>query len=59
MIPLQIKENGVDGIIDFEKEGIKQVIEYSSELGVRELERKISKICRKVARKGVKTTITK
>lgn len=35
------------------------MIKYSKELGVRDLERKISKICRKVARKGTKELINK
>jgi ATP-dependent Lon protease len=38
--------------IQFEDEALKEVIKYSNEMGVRELERKIAKICRKVARKN-------
>lgn len=35
------------------------MIKYSPEMGVRELERNLSKICRKVVRKGTKEVIIK
>jgi ATP-dependent Lon protease len=58
LIPLQIKENGVEGLALFENDGLKEIIQYSNELGVRGLERSISKICRKIARKGTKELVT-
>ncbi len=53
LIPRQIKENGItDKIISFSDEAIKTVIEkYTREAGLRNLEREIGSICRKVARK--------
>jgi ATP-dependent Lon protease len=52
LTPRQIEENGLDGIgIQFEAEAIRRIIrEYTYEAGVRNLEREIGKICRKVAR---------
>jgi len=53
LIPRQIKENGItDKIISFSDEAIKTIIEkYTREAGLRNLEREIGSICRKVARK--------
>mgnify|MGYP004636571537 CR=1 FL=1 len=53
LAPKQIAENGIDkDRIEFTEDGIKKVIEnYTSEAGVRNLEREISAICRKVATK--------
>lgn len=59
LIPNQLKECGADGLVEFENEGIREVIKYSGEMGVRELERKIAKICRKVVRKGAKEVINR
>ena len=52
LIPRQIEENGVDGInLQFETEAVRRMIrEYTYEAGVRNLEREIGKVCRKVAR---------
>ena len=53
LIPKQIKENGLksDEII-FTNDGILEIIRYyTREAGVRNLEREISKICRKVVKK--------
>jgi len=52
LIPRQIEENGVDGIsLQFEAEAVHRIIrEYTYEAGVRNLEREIGKVCRKVAR---------
>jgi ATP-dependent Lon protease len=52
LIPRQIEENGVDGInLRFEPDAIRRIIrEYTYEAGVRNLEREIGRICRKVAR---------
>ena len=52
LIPRQIEENGLDGInLQFEAEAVRRMIrEYTYEAGVRNLEREIGKVCRKVAR---------
>jgi len=53
LVPRQMKENGVDEkIIEFEDEAIRQITgQYTREAGVRNLERALGTICRKVARK--------
>ena len=55
LLPKQIKDNGVkDGEMNFNDETIKDVIRYyTKESGVRNLEREISKISRKVVKKVV------
>ena len=65
LIPRQIEENGLDGInLQFEHDAVRRIIrEYTYEAGVRNLEREIGKVCRKVARlkaedKKYPTTIT-
>ncbi|GAB4466445.1 MAG: endopeptidase La [Anaerolineales bacterium] len=52
LIPRQIEENGLDGTnLQFEVEAVRRIIrEYTYEAGVRNLEREIGKVCRKVAR---------
>lgn len=52
LIPKQIKENGLKaGEITFAKEAILEIIRYyTREAGVRNLEREIAKICRKVVK---------
>jgi len=52
LIPKQIKEHGLDNEkIKFTTEGIKEIIQnYTREAGVRNLEREIANICRKVAK---------
>ena len=52
LIPRQVEENGLDGInLQFEDEAARRIIrEYTYEAGVRNLEREVSKVCRKVAR---------
>jgi len=52
IITKQIKENGLNpDFIVFKDESIKRIIsEYTKEAGLRELERKIGSVCRKVAR---------
>ncbi len=62
LIPRQIKENGLtQKDIKFEEDAIRVIInQYTQEAGLRNLERQIGKICRKVARKkaeGDKKTI--
>jgi ATP-dependent Lon protease len=55
LVPKQMKECGLTGeFLCFEDSGIKILIErYTREAGVRELERQIANVCRKVARKVV------
>ena len=55
LLPKQIKDNGVkDGEMSFDDDTIKDVIRYyTKESGVRNLEREISKISRKVVKKIV------
>lgn len=52
LIPRQVAENGLDGInLRFESEAVRRIIrEYTYEAGVRNLEREIGKVLRKVAR---------
>ena len=65
LIPRQVEENGLDGTsLQFEPEAVRRIVrEYTYEAGVRNLEREIGKVCRKVARlkaegKKFPTTIT-
>ena len=53
LIPRQIKENGLTSkTVFFSAGALQQIIsEYTSEAGLRNLEREIGSICRKVARK--------
>ncbi|MFZ5819123.1 MAG: endopeptidase La [Chloroflexota bacterium] len=52
LIPRQIEENGIEDIhLKFETPALQKLIrEYTYEAGVRNLEREIGRICRKVAR---------
>ena len=53
LIPKQLKENGIDNkVLTFTDKAISKIIrEYTREAGVRNLEREIGAICRKIARK--------
>ena len=53
LVPKQIKENALnEKFISFTKGAIKKIIsQYTREAGVRNLEREIATVCRKVARK--------
>ncbi len=53
LIPKQMKENGIgDANIAFGDKGVTQLIrDYTREAGVRNLEREIGTVCRKVARR--------
>ncbi len=53
LVPKQMEENGIlDEHIEFTEEGLKSVIQhFTSEAGLRNLERKIGALCRKVALK--------
>ena len=55
LIPKQLKAHGLDEKLTvFEEKGTQALIEsYTREAGVRNLEREIAKVCRKVARKIV------
>ena len=55
LIPKQMKENGLtEKDIQFTIPGIKELIEsYTREAGVRNLEREVGNVCRKIARKKV------
>ena len=55
LVPKQLKAHGLDEKVTvFEEEGVQTLIEsYTREAGVRNLEREIAKVCRKVARKIV------
>lgn len=52
LIPKQIEENGLEsGDVKFDKRAIARIVsEYTQEAGLRQLEREIGKVCRKVAR---------
>jgi ATP-dependent Lon protease len=52
LIPRQLDENGIESLgVTFEVSSIRRLIrEYTYEAGVRNLEREIGRICRKVAR---------
>ena len=52
LIPRQVEETGIDSLgLSFTKEALQRIIrEYTYEAGVRNLEREIGRICRKVAR---------
>lgn len=56
IIPKQMDENGInDEHIEFHDDGVASVIKhYTAEAGLRNLERKIGAICRKVAMKIAK-----
>ncbi|MFN8412277.1 MAG: endopeptidase La [Anaerolineales bacterium] len=52
LIPRQVEENGIESLsIKFEEDAIRRIVrEYTYEAGVRNLEREIGRISRKVAR---------
>lgn len=55
LVPKQEKQNGISDIeIEFDKSAIDKIIDdYTKESGVRELERQIAEVCRKIATKVV------
>ena len=55
LVPKQAEAHGLkDGLIEFSEEGLRTLIEgYTREAGVRNLERVVAKICRKIARRIV------
>lgn len=57
LVPKKVKENGLgeSGVV-FTEEAVRTIInDYTRESGVRNLEREISNVCRKVARRVVET----
>lgn len=52
LIPKQIEENGLEAKdVKFDRKAISKIVsEYTQEAGLRQLEREIGKVCRKVAR---------
>ncbi|WP_372655164.1 endopeptidase La [Halobacteriovorax sp.] len=61
LIPKQMTENGItNDHIEFTDEGVQTVIKnFTSEAGLRNLERRIGALCRKVATKIAKGEVTK
>lgn len=57
LIPRLLKEHGItQKQLNFADEGVRNIIaEYTQEAGVRQLERELSKICRRVAKKLAST----
>ncbi len=53
LVPKQVEENGLEKEdVKFERKALARIIgEYTQEAGLRQLEREIGKVCRKVARK--------
>jgi ATP-dependent Lon protease len=53
LIPRQVKENGLnEGEVRFSLQALQRIVsEYTYEAGVRNLERELARICRKIARK--------
>ena len=51
LVPKQVENAGLDGkLLRFRRTGLRRIIDrYTREAGVRELERQIEKVCRKVA----------
>ncbi len=56
LVPRQLEANGLDsGLVSFTRAGLGRIIaDYTHEAGVRELERRIGSVCRKVARQVAK-----
>lgn len=61
LIPKQMEENGISNQhVDFSDDGLESVIKhFTAEAGLRNLERKIGALCRKVALKIAKGEVTK
>jgi len=57
LVPKQLKEHGLSAKkldVDFERDGLREIVErYTKESGVRNLEREIAGVCRKLARRVV------
>lgn len=61
LVPKQMEENGItEGHVEFHDEALKNVIKcFTSEAGLRNLERQIGALCRKVAMKIAKGEVAK
>ena len=61
LVPRQIEECGLSSSnVEFKEDGLKEIIRgYTQEAGLRELERQIAKICRKLARKKLSQATAK
>jgi ATP-dependent Lon protease len=59
LVPQQVRENGVEGLVEFDSTAIEALAARSREPGVRTLQRNIAKVCRKVARANRQEVITK
>ncbi|RMH36541.1 MAG: endopeptidase La [Deltaproteobacteria bacterium] len=57
LIPKQMEQNGIKDLdVEWTEEGLREIIhKYTKEAGVRNLEREISKICRKIAKDYLRT----
>jgi ATP-dependent Lon protease len=57
LVPKQIEENGLDkDDVRFDRRALGKIVsEYTREAGLRQLEREIGKVCRKVARRKAET----
>lgn len=52
LIPRQLEDNGISGNLEISDDALRRIIgQYTKEAGLRNLEREIASICRKVARK--------
>ncbi len=60
LIPRQIKENGLkQDEVEFTEDALREIVQgYTREAGVRNLERQIGKVCRKIAAKVAAGTAT-
>jgi ATP-dependent Lon protease len=60
LIPKELKEHGIKSVLQIEDEALRKIIHnYTQEAGVRDLQRKIAQVCRKVAVETVKNTSKK
>jgi ATP-dependent Lon protease len=57
LVPKQVEENGLDkDDVRFDRRALGKIVsEYTREAGLRQLEREIGKVCRKVARRKAET----
>jgi ATP-dependent Lon protease len=60
LVPKQLKDTGVpENTLEFTTEGLQALIQsYTREAGVRNLEREVGNVCRKIARRVVEAQVT-
>jgi ATP-dependent Lon protease len=60
LVPKQLKDTGVpENTLEFATEGLQALIQsYTREAGVRNLEREVGNVCRKIARRVVEAQVT-